>query len=322
MGAMETVTGAVAEGEGEADGAMEEEEATVEETVAAKAANLSQSSLAPQSTNSSAQACQSRAVVLFLGRSVRPHRGNSVARCQNKAAGPCPERFLVNNAPTSQDSSAVQCQNRAADLSQNRAADRCRNRAVGRCRSSNAKMFLDSSADRFQKRNALWFLDSSAEVSQVKSVPQCLVNRVAASLARAAGMFQSKNVATSQGSSVGRCQKRAVDRCQNRAVVQCQNRAASRCQDSSAGMCPGNSAGLCQNSLVSRCRSSCARMSVRMSSGAKFATTDKRPTEQEEAIFRRRARTAILTKLSLQSNTCIQQKINNVWFSNKAFLGL
>ena len=344
--AMETVTGAVAEGEGEADGAMEEEEATVEETVAAKTANLSQSSLAPQSTNSSAQAFQSRAVVLFLGRSVRPHRSNSVARCQNKAAGPCPERFLVNNAPTSQDSSAVQCQNRAADLSQNRAADRCRNRAVGqfrnravdRCRSSNAKMFLDSSADRFQKRNALWFLDSSAEVSQVKSVPQCLVNRVAASLARAAGMFQSKNVATSQGSSVGRCQKRAVDRCQNRAVVQCQNRAAdrcrnravdlclnraaSRCQDSSAGMCPGNSAGLCQNSLVSRCRSSRARMSVRMSSGAKFATTDKRPTEQEEAIFRRRARTAILTKLSLQSNTCIQQKINDVWFSNKAFLGL
>merc|ERR1712130_726131 len=281
MGAMETVTGAVAEGEGEADGAMEEEEATVEETVAAKAANLSQSSLAPQSTNSSAQACQSRAVVLFLGRSVRPHRGNSVARCQNKAAGPCPERFLVNNAPTSQDSSAVQCQNRAADLSQNRAADRCRNRAVGQCR--------NRAVDRCRSSNA--------------------------------GMFQSRNVATSQGSSVGRCQKRAVDRCQNRAVDLCLNRAASRCQDSSAGMCPGNSAGLCQNSLVSRCRSSCARMSVRMSSGAKFATTDKRPTEQEEAILRRRARTAILTKLSLQSNTCIQQKINDVWFSNKAFLG-
>merc|ERR1719420_1915719 len=173
----------------------------VEETVAAKTANLSQSSLVPQSTNSSAQACRSRAVVLFLGRSVQPHRSNSVARCQNKAAGPCPERFPVNNAPTSQDSSAVQCQNRAAG--------QCRNRAVDRCRSSNAKMFLDSSADRFQRRNALWFLDSNAEVSQVKSVPQCLVNRVAASLARVAGMFQSKNVATSQGSSVGRCQKKS-----------------------------------------------------------------------------------------------------------------
>merc|ERR1719420_968963 len=100
----------------------------VEETVAAKTANLSQSSLAQQSTNSSAQACQSRAVVLFLGRSVQPHRGNSVARCQNKAAGPCPERFLVNNAPTSQDSSAVQCQNKAADLSQNKAVGQCQNR--------------------------------------------------------------------------------------------------------------------------------------------------------------------------------------------------
>merc|ERR1719420_2450651 len=97
----------------------------VEETVEAKTANLSQSSLVPQSTNSSAQACRSRAVVLFLDRSVQPHRGNSVARCQNKAAGPCPERFLVNNAPTSQDSSAVQCQNKAAD--------RCRSRAVGQC---------------------------------------------------------------------------------------------------------------------------------------------------------------------------------------------
>ena len=213
-----TVTGAVVEGEGEADGVMEEEETTVEEAVEAKTANPSQSSLAPRSTNSSAQAYQSRVVVLFLGRSVQPHRGNSVARCQNKAAGPCPGRFPANNAPTSLDSSVVQCQNRAVDLSRNRAAKQCRNRAVvqcrsravDRCQSSNAKIFLDSSADRFQRRNAQWFLDSSFEVFQVKSVPQFFVNRVVASLARAAGMCQSKNVATSQGSSVGRCQKRAV----------------------------------------------------------------------------------------------------------------
>merc|ERR1711963_890481 len=156
----------------------EEEEATVEEAVEAKTANPSQSSLAPRSTNSSAQACQSRVVVLFLGRSVQPHRGNSVARCQNKAAGPCPGRFPANNAPTSLDSGVVQCQNRAVDLS--------RNRAANRCQSSNAKIFLDSSADRFQRRNAQWFHDSSVEVFQVKSVPQFRVNRVAASLARAA----------------------------------------------------------------------------------------------------------------------------------------
>merc|ERR1711963_959327 len=118
----------------------EEEEATVEEAVEAKTANPSQSSLAPRSTNSSAQACQSRVVVLFLGRSVQPPRGNSVARCQNKAAGPCPGRFPVNNAPTSLDSSVVQC----------------RSRAVDRCQSSNAKIFLDSIADRFQRRNAQW----------------------------------------------------------------------------------------------------------------------------------------------------------------------
>merc|ERR550532_758066 len=96
-------------------------------------------------------------------------------------------------------------------------------------------------------------------------------------------MCQSKNVATSQGSSVGRCQNRAVvqcqnraaDRCQNRAVSRCRSRVVSRCQDSSAGTCLGNSAGRCRSSRASRCRSSRARMSARMFSGARCATTDK-----------------------------------------------
>merc|ERR550517_588609 len=115
-------------------------------------------------------------------------------------------------------------------------------------------------------------------------------------------MCQSKNVATSQDSSVAQCQNRAVDRCRSRAV--------SQCPDSSAEMCLGSSA--------SRCRSSRARMSARMSSGARCATTVEMSTEQEEAIFRPKTRTAIFKKLSLQN--CVQQEINNVLFSNKAFL--
>merc|ERR1719186_1368360 len=117
---------------------MEEEaadEATVEEAAVAKTANPSQSSLAPQSTNSSAQVFQSKAVVLFLVRSVPPPQSNSAARSQNKAADRFPKGFPVNNAPTSQDSSAVQCQNRAVGLCRNRAAERCQNRAVDQCQS-------------------------------------------------------------------------------------------------------------------------------------------------------------------------------------------
>merc|ERR1711874_608003 len=206
----------------------------------------------------------------------------------------CPKRFPVNNAPTCQDSSASRC----------------------------------------QRRNALWFLDSSAEVLPVKSVPQFLARSVAASLAKVAGMCQSKNVATSQDSSVAQCQNRVVDQCRNRAVVQCRNRvvdpspsravdrcrsrAVSRCPDSSAETCLGSSASLCRSSHASRCRSSRARMSARMSSGARCATTVEMSTEQEEAIFRPKTRTAILKKLSLE--ICVQQEINNVLFSNKAFL--
>merc|ERR1719490_513803 len=122
---MEEVRGAVAEGEGVVDGVMEVvDEATEEEAAGAKAANPSQSSLAPRSTSSSAQAFQSRVVVPFLGRSVPPPPSNNAARCQNKAAGRFPKGFPVNNVPTSQDSSAVQCQNRAVGLCQNKAAGR------------------------------------------------------------------------------------------------------------------------------------------------------------------------------------------------------
>merc|ERR1719209_1333016 len=95
------------------DEAMEEETAMVVEAAEAKTANPSQSSLAPQSTNSSAQAFQSKAVVPFLVRSVPPPQSNSAAQSQNKAADQFPKGFPVNNAPTSQDSNAVQCQNRA-----------------------------------------------------------------------------------------------------------------------------------------------------------------------------------------------------------------
>ena len=67
-----TVVDVVAEGDEVGDEAMVEvDEATVEEAVEAKIANPSQNSLAPRSTSSSAQACQSRAVAPFPGRSAR-----------------------------------------------------------------------------------------------------------------------------------------------------------------------------------------------------------------------------------------------------------